>query len=133
MRFLLDTHAFLWFIGGDERLPSSARTLIADMENEIFLSVASLWEIAIKVSLKKLTLGAPFAELLPGQIIKNEITVLPIDLEALTLVTSLPFHHRDPFDRLMIAQALTQDVPIISRDELFSAYQVKCIWDTQAS
>ncbi|MBK7895654.1 MAG: type II toxin-antitoxin system VapC family toxin [Anaerolineaceae bacterium] len=128
MQFLLDTHTFLWFISGDERLPSAARDLIADIENEIFLSVASLWEIAIKVSLKKLKLGAPFAELFPGQLIKNEINVLPIDFEALNLVANLPFHHRDPFDRLMIAQCLTQNMPIISRDSQFTAYQVNQIW-----
>lgn len=129
MRYLLDTHTFLWFIGGDERLPASVRALIADIENEIFLSIASLWEIAIKVSLKKLKLGAPFAELFPSQLIKNEITVLPIDFEALNLVSDLPFHHRDPFDRLMIAQALNQNMPIISRDKLFSAYEASLLWD----
>ena len=128
MQFLLDTHAFLWFIGGDRRLSPTARQLIADMDNELFLSAVSLWEIAIKVSLKKLTLEKPFDELIPAQLVMNEIEIAPIDLEALNCLIDLPFHHRDPFDRLLIAQAVTKELPIISKDTTFANYSVELIW-----
>ncbi len=128
MQFLLDTHAFLWFIGGDRRLSPVARQLIADMDNELFLSTVSLWEIALKVSLKKLTLGKPFEELIPAQLVLNEIEIVPIDLEALNYLIDLPFHHRDPFDRLLIAQAITKELPLISKDAAFVNYSVDLIW-----
>ncbi|MFH1117870.1 MAG: type II toxin-antitoxin system VapC family toxin [Pseudomonadota bacterium] len=128
MRLLLDTHSFLWFIGGDEQLPQVAREIIAHMDNEVLLSVASLWEIAIKTSLGRLILGRPFEELIPEQIILNAIEILPIDLEDLTMVTKLPFHHRDPFDRLIIAQAMTRAVPIVGKDAEFARYPVDLIW-----
>jgi PIN domain nuclease of toxin-antitoxin system len=131
VRFLLDTHSFLWFIGGDKRLPLTARQLVADIDNEVFLSVVSLWEIAIKVSLKKLTLSKPFDELIPRQLAINEITILPIDFDALNLMIGLPFHHRDPFDRLLIAQATSQKLPIISKDAAFVKYPVDVIWQNQ--
>ncbi|MFO7678730.1 MAG: type II toxin-antitoxin system VapC family toxin [Chloroflexota bacterium] len=128
MPYLLDTHAFLWFIGGDERLPLNLRTLITDPENDILLSIASLWEIAIKTSLGKLSLGKPFTNLIPTQLAANTISVLPISLAALNLVTELPFHHRDPFDRLIIAQAITENLPILSKDAQFSQYSVTLLW-----
>lgn len=128
MRVLLDTHAFLWFLGGDLQLPRFARDLIEDIQNEVLLSVASLWEIAIKASLGKLTLGRTFEDLIPEQLSLNAIDVLPIGLEDLSLVARLPFHHRDPFDRLIIAQALTNDLPVVGKDLQFSKYLVKRIW-----
>ena len=126
-RFLIDTHAFLWFIGGDEQLPEVARDLIGDMENEVLLSAASLWEIAIKTSLGKLILGRPFEELIPEQLVLNDITVLPISLDDLSIVVKLPFYHRDPFDRLIIAQAMTRGLPVISKDAEFAKYHVELI------
>ena len=128
MRLLLDTHSLLWFIGGDEQLPQAAREIIANMDNEVLLSIASLWEIAIKTSLGKLILGRPFEELIPEQLILNEIGILPIGLDDLSLVAKLPFHHRDPFDRLIIAQAMTKGLPIVSRDAEFARYPVELIW-----
>ena len=130
MRFLLDTHSFLWFIGGDEQLPQVARQLIAEIDNKIFLSIASLWEIALKVSLGKLILGKPFDELIPEQLISNEITILPIDITALSLVSNLHFYHRDPFDRIIIAQAMVEEMPIIGRDSEFAKYPIELIWRT---
>ncbi len=128
MRFLLDTHAFLWFIDGDERLGEQAHGILGDIENEILLSIASLWEIAIKESLGKLDLKQPFEELIPRQLLSNEIGLLPIDLKHLPVLTNLPFHHRDPFDRLLIAQAMSEGMPILSRDPAFREYPVQVIW-----
>ncbi|MEM7114728.1 MAG: type II toxin-antitoxin system VapC family toxin [Chloroflexota bacterium] len=98
MRFLLDTHSFLWFIGGNEQMPMAVRQLISNVDNEILISVASLWEIAIKVKIGKLSLGKPFEELIPQQLSQNEFKILPIHLNDLGLISQLPLHHRDPFD-----------------------------------
>lgn len=127
MRFLLDTHTFLWFINGDKKLPKTTRILIADMENEVLLSVASLWEIAIKTSIGKLTLRKPFNELIPEQLALNDIDLLPITLNDLSLVSTLPFHHRDPFDRMLIAQAITNKIPLVSHDANFTSYPVELL------
>jgi len=128
MRVLLDTHAFLWFISGSKKLSSVARNMIADLDNEVFLSVASLWEIAIKVSLGKLDLVQPYEELIPEQLQQEEISTLPIELEHLTNMIKLPFHHRDPFDRLIIAQGIVEGLPIVSFDPVFADYPVRIIW-----
>ncbi len=128
MRYLIDTHVFLWFLEGDLRLNKRMRSLIATSENEIWLSIASLWEIAIKTSLGKLTLSTPFAELIPQQLAENDITVLPISLDDLNVVVTMPMHHRDPVDRLLIAQAMSRGIPLISDDGNFSAYPVTLVW-----
>ncbi len=128
MRVLLDTHAFLWFITDDPRLSRRAREIMEDPESDLLLSVAGLWEIAIKSSLGKLTLSRPFGELLPHELTENGIEVLRIQLNHLTLLTTLPFHHRDPFDRLMLAQATVEDVPILTRDSAFSSYAAQVLW-----
>ncbi len=127
MRFLLDTHIFLWFIAGSERLRDPARSLLIDPENEALLSVASLWEIAIKINLGKLTLERPFEELIPEQLSVADIDRLPIRMEHLTALLKLPLHHRDPFDRLIIAQALAEGVPVLSSDPEFRKYPVQVI------
>ena len=128
MRVLLDTNSFLWFIGGNNRLSPDARNIIADLDNQLFLSVASLWEIAIKISIGKLSLLQPFGQLIPQQLLESDISVMPIALNHLTRLSDLPFHHRDPFDRLIIAQAVTESLPVISSDAVFSQYPVKLIW-----
>ena len=128
MKILLDTNSFLWFISGSERLSINARDRIADLDNQLFLSSASLWEIAIKVSIEKLELLQPYNQLIPQQLEENDINILPIELSHLTTVVELPFYHRDPFDRLIIAQALTEDLPVVSPDSLFSQYAIKLIW-----
>lgn len=102
---LLDTLAFLWFIDGDERLTPTARALIEDLNNDVYLSVASLWEIAIKISLGRLQLAQPFATFIPHQLSINQIGLLGMTISHMTIIASLPFHHRDPFDRLLVAQA----------------------------
>jgi PIN domain nuclease of toxin-antitoxin system len=128
MRALLDTNSFLWFIGGSDKLSIDARNFIADIDNQLVLSSASLWEIAIKASLGKLDLLQPFNQLIPQQLEQNDITILPIEISHLTKVINLPFHHRDPFDRLILAQALTEELPIVSPDALFSQYSVSLVW-----
>ena len=128
MRLLLDTHAFLWFIMGSANLSASARVLIENPANERLLSVASLWEIAIKTSLGKLTLSAPFDELIPAQLKLNGIDLLNIKVDHLSRLTTLPFHHRDPFDRLVIAQALVEMLTVISLDGAFDTYSVTRHW-----
>lgn len=128
MRALLDTNSFLWFISGSDRLSNNAHNFIADLSNELVLSVSSLWEIAIKISLGKLELLRPFEQLIREQLRENSIDILPIELEHLSKVIDIPFHHRDPFDRLIIAQAVTEDIPVISSDTIFKKYTVEVIW-----
>ena len=128
MRLLLDTHAFLWFIMGSANLSVNARALIENPANERLLSVASLWEIAIKTSLGKLALSAPFDELIPAQLKLNGIDLLNIKVDHLSTLTTLPFHHRDPFDRLIIAQAIVEKLTVISLDGAFDTYGVTRHW-----
>lgn len=128
MNLLLDTHTFLWFIAGSENLSPKARKLIEDDANRVFLSAASLWEIAIKVSLGKLALSEPFETLIPAQLEMNSIEMLGISVSHTSQVASLPFHHRDPFDRLLVAQALTEEIPIVSADEALDTHGVARLW-----
>lgn len=128
MRILLDTHSFLWMIFGDQRLSEAARREIENPANEVFISVASLWETAIKVSIGKLELTVTFEELITEHLRKSTVQILPISVDALNTISALPFHHRDPFDRLLIAQAIVEQTPIVTRDDLFSEYSVQTIW-----
>lgn len=125
---LLDTHSFLWFITGSPRLSVRARALIESGENAIFVSAVSLWEIAIKSGLRKLTLDLPFDVLIPRELDRQQIGVLPIEVAHLAELTRLPLHHRDPFDRLLAAQALTDGFPIVSIDRALDPYGVERIW-----
>lgn len=124
MKLLLDTHIFLWFIMGSPHLSAESQALIEDERNRKFISVASLWEIAIKSSIGKLSLSAPFDQLIPQQLSLNGFELLPIGIAHLATVATLPFHHRDPFDRLLIAQALSEKMPIVSIDSAFDAYSI---------
>jgi PIN domain nuclease of toxin-antitoxin system len=128
VQLLLDTHAALWWIGDDKRLPPSARRAIAKAEAVRFLSAASAWELSIKSSLDKLRLPLPAGRFLEEQLPLNRIELLAITLADLTRVESLPFHHRDPFDRLIAAQALERGLAIVSTDRIFEKYGVKRIW-----
>jgi len=128
VRLLLDTHAALWWIGDDKRLPASARRTIAKAETVRFLSVASAWEFSIKSSLGKLRLPGPVGKFLEEHLPVNRIELLTITFADLTRVESLPFHHRDPFDRLIAAQALGRDLAVVSADRVFDEYGVKRIW-----
>ncbi len=128
MKFLLDTHTFLWFIMGSSKLSKKARELMEDASNARLLSIASLWEMAIKVSLGKLTLAEPFEVLIPQQLKLNGIELLNIKIEHMATVTVLPFYHRDPFDRLLIAQCMVERLPLLSADESMDNYPIKRIW-----
>lgn len=128
MRLVLDTHSFLWFIEGDERLSRHARSLIEDLENEVVLSMSSLWEIVIKAGLGKLSLARPFEDLIPEQLERNQIQILGIEMHHLIALARLPMHHRDPFDRLLIAQAMADGLPIVGRDSEFKEYGVQMVW-----
>ena len=127
MKLLLDTHTFLWFIEDNPRLSAEAKSLL-ESDVELLISAASLWEIAIKVSTGKLTLNQPYKEFIPDQLTKNGMGLLPISVEHLALVSALPFHHRDPFDRLLIAQASIEELPIVSIDNQFDPYGIKRLW-----
>ncbi|MGA9996190.1 MAG: type II toxin-antitoxin system VapC family toxin [Pyrinomonadaceae bacterium] len=128
MRLLLDTHTFLWFIMGSPHLSAHARALIEDVANKKYFSVASLWETAIKLSIRKLTLSAPFNMLFPQQLSLNGVELLNITIDHATVVATLPLHHRDPFDRLLVAQAMFEQMPIIGIDTAFDAYPVTRLW-----
>jgi PIN domain nuclease of toxin-antitoxin system len=128
MRYLLDTHAFLWLVTADPNLSRSAEQLIRAGGNRCFVSMTSLWEIAIKVGIGKLSLNAPYAAYVPREIANNNLTTLPITLDHTTVVATLPHHHRDPFDRLLIAQAIAEGMPIVSADASFDAYGVTRLW-----
>lgn len=127
MKILIDTHTFLWFINDSPELSSHA-ALLMESDTDLLLSTASLWEIAIKVNLNKLTLPDTYEAFIPQQIALNNIQILPIKLEHLAIVTKLPLHHRDPFDRLLISQALSEGILIISADKKFDDYQVNRQW-----
>ena len=127
MRLLLDTHTFLWFLGGDSELSKQARTLIEKPQHEKYISIASFWEISIKNSFGKLTLDVPFSEL-KIEAIKNSFQILPITFEDTLQLNILPFHHRDPFDRIIISQAMNNDLAIISRDSNICLYNTNVLW-----
>lgn len=128
MKLLLDTHALLWFLDDDAALSSAARALIEDPGNEKFVSVATCWEIAIKVGLKKIDLGEPASTFLPRELSTNGFALLDISLPHATSVETWPQHHRDPFDRLLIAQSLAESFPIVSIDTQFDPYGVTRYW-----
>jgi PIN domain nuclease of toxin-antitoxin system len=127
MKLLLDTHAFIWFINGDNQLPKKVIKLIEDSNNQCYLSIASIWEIAIKVSLGRLVLKSEFNHI-QQLIIKNDFEILPIHFDHLISIQKLEFFHRDPFDRLIISQAIAEDFIIISKDKEFSLYPIRVIW-----
>lgn len=126
MVYLIDTHALLWFLKDDKQLSQKALEIIET--SDIKVSIASLWEIAIKTSLGKLVLPAPFEVIFPQQLYINDIEILQASVKHLSQLNQLEFHHRDPFDRLLIAQAMVDDMTLVSRDTAFKDYDVKVIW-----
>jgi PIN domain nuclease of toxin-antitoxin system len=115
-------------VSDDDRLSRRARTAIADRTDRCYVSVASCWEIAIKISVKRQAITGPLERFLPEQLAANEFDLLPIEIDHVSRVSTLPFHHRDPFDRLLIAQSLSHDLAIVSADAIFRAYGVKRVW-----
>ncbi|MGH9837433.1 MAG: type II toxin-antitoxin system VapC family toxin [Blastocatellia bacterium] len=130
MNLLLDTHTFLWFVVAslNHHLPQATRELLEDGTNPLYLSVASPWETAIKVSIGKLNLPQPTAQIVNSQIQSNNIQLLTIKLAHLDLIETMPFHHKDPFDRLLAAQSLIENFAIVSIDGTLDAYGVNRIW-----
>ena len=128
MRLLLDTHAFLWFVLGDPRLVQTARDRILEPTQTKLVSPASYWEIAIKISLGKYTLNEPYEAFMQRNIFGNGFSILPIEPKHTGVLTTLPFHHRDPFDRLLVAQALVEQVPVLSADAMLDAYGITRLW-----
>jgi PIN domain nuclease of toxin-antitoxin system len=128
MRVLLDTHVLVWFVVDSPQLNVGMKRLIEDENNEKLLSIASVWEMAIKQNTGKLTFGLPFKEFIEQQLNINSITILNINLNHIDVISTLPQHHRDPFDRLIIAQAIIEKIPIISADAAFDAYTIERLW-----
>ena len=128
MRLLLDTHAFLWWIDDAPALSPKARAAIANPANECLLSLACCWEMAVKISLGNLRLPGTLERFIPEQLAANAFRQLPIDFLHVARFESLPFHHRDPFDRLLVAQALEENCSIASANEVFRRYGVKRVW-----
>jgi PIN domain nuclease of toxin-antitoxin system len=127
MRVLIDTHALLWYLQGDANLSSIALNAIESKDNDVFVSIVSLWEIAIKLGLNKLEIQRPF-ENLEVDLHRLDIKILPINFAELNVYRSLPLHHRDPFDRILIAQSIGNSLTIITRDALFEPYSVRVLW-----
>lgn len=126
MRLILDTHILIRFLEGNKSLSKSRRQIIADSQNDVFVSIASLWETAIKISINKLALARPLADVIK-QIAAENIKILPILSEHTLTVSTLPFHHRDPFDRIIIVQAQIENLAIVTDDTNFGAYNVKIL------
>jgi len=128
MKVLLDTHAFLWLITDEDRLSENARQTFLNMENSLFFSAASLWEICIKKTLGKISLKDGWFQTIQKEMELNTIQWLPIEMIHCAEVTELPFYHRDPFDRMLIAQAIVEEMKLLSRDSRLSDYAIELIW-----
>jgi PIN domain nuclease of toxin-antitoxin system len=128
MKILLDTHALLWMLSDGEQLSKRAKKSILDHNNELFFSLASYWEICIKQSLGKLQLADNWEKSIKKEMLYNCIHWLPIETDHCAKIIELPFHHRDPFDRLLIAQAICAKMQIITKDEHIAKYKIKTIW-----
>jgi len=128
MRLLLDTHTLIWMAAQHHKLSDKARDLILDTENELFLSVASIWEMSIKAGLGKLILQQPIAQIIHEQVQMNGLQIMNIEAAHALAVGSLPRHHHDPFDRLIIAQSQLENLTILGCDSAMNAYDIKQIW-----
>ena len=124
MKLLLDTHIFIWWADQPEKLSPAALSALEDEANELLLSVASVWEMQIKIQLRKLKLSLPLKDLIKNQQETNDLTVSPVTLTHVLALDTLPLHHKDPFDRLLIAQSIEEDLTLVSADSQFSAYPV---------
>ena len=128
MKVLLDTHVFIWLDTQPEKLSNTAMEICQDIDNQLYLSMASVWEMQIKVQLGKLKLKIPLADMLTAQQQENDLNILNIALTHVYQLQALPFHHNDPFDRLIIAQSVLEDMTLISFDEKFKAYGISVLW-----
>ena len=128
MRVLFDSHALIWYVDQDQMLSPAAHAAITDPSNDVLLSAGTIWEIAIKVGLRKLTLSRPYGEWMMQAMSDLGVAVLPVTVDYAGVQSALPAHHRDPFDRLLIAQAQVENVPLVSGDLIFDQYGVSRVW-----
>ena len=128
MRFLIDTHTFIWYVTSNPKLSAVAQKLIDDGNNDVLLSIASIWEMGIKHSIGKLTFELPFMTFIESQMQQNSMEILNIRIEHLDIIANLALHHRDPFDRLIIAQAMVEQLPVVGVDKAFDSYAVQRLW-----
>ena len=128
MRLIIDTQVLIWWTNDVSNISRRVQDIIFDLDNELWLSLASIWEMQIKISLGKLDLPRSLPDIIATQIEENQIKILPIELSHIYALDRLPLHHRDPFDRLIIAQSLTEEMPIASIDKAFDAYLIERIW-----
>ncbi|HKF56100.1 MAG TPA: type II toxin-antitoxin system VapC family toxin [Blastocatellia bacterium] len=128
MRLLMDSHALIWYVDQDNLLSPPAHAAISDAANDLLFSAGSIWEISIKVGLGKLALSLPFSHWMASAISDLGLTVLPITVQYAAVQAGLPRHHGDPFDRLLVAHALVEDVAIVSADDIMDLYGIRRIW-----
>lgn len=128
MKILLDTHTFLWWVSDDPQISVNAKDIISDPNNEIYFSVVSAWEIIIKVGTGKLSLSESPEIYIPSRIATNQFEILPVHMSHILRINSLPNLHKDPFDRLLIAQSLVEDLSLITIDGAIAQYPIKTIW-----
>src|SRR5262245_42640571 len=128
MKLLLDAHALLWFLADDPQLSATARAALVDPANERWLSPITLVEIALKVRLGKLSLSAPFGVLFPAQLAANRVQLYPLEPRHIEPLTTLPFRHKDPFDRLLVATVLVDKLELVSADAVLDAYGITRLW-----
>jgi PIN domain nuclease of toxin-antitoxin system len=127
MKLLLDTHIFIWWADAPDKLSSTALSALEDETNDLVLSVASVWEIQIKSQLGKLKLSQPLKELVESQQETNDLKILPVELPHVLALNALPFHHKDPFDRLLVAQSIVEDITLVTADDKLSMYHSKLL------
>ncbi len=128
MKYLLDTHSLIWFFAGHPNLSNKIREIMEDDNHQKLISLVSVWEMGIKQSKGKFNLSLPLEDYINNKIKLEDFDLLPIKLNHVSLITSLPFHHNDPFDRLLIAQSIIENIPILSKDIAFDAYDVNRLW-----
>lgn len=128
MRYLLDTHTLLWIVDDNPKLGNKAKSIYLNEKNDIYTSIASVWEIAIKSSLKKLEIPGTLSEFVREHVRGNKIDIMSIELTHLYQLENLTYFHRDPFDRLIISQAIVENIPVLSNDEAFDDYPIQRIW-----
>ena len=128
MRLLLDSHALIWYVDQDHLLSPAAHAAITDPSNDLLLSAVSIWEVSIKVGLGKLLLSLPFRQWMSQAMADLGVAVLPITVEYADVQAGLPYHHRDPFDRLLVAQAQVETLSLVSNDRVFDQYGISRLW-----
>jgi PIN domain nuclease of toxin-antitoxin system len=128
MKLLLDTNVFIWLNDTPHRLREKVMTVVANPDNDLFLSLTSIWEMQIKIQLGKLQLNDALPDILRTQQVDNNLQILTINLNHIWSLENLPYHHRDPFDRLLIAQAQTEGMTLVSADGIFDLYDVDLLW-----